>query len=327
MNTSPRAAAGVLRQVRERKCGRLFCAGAAPWHARPSSPLSAPHRAFPPSPPSNQAARTASGSVRAASSIASADKVSFRCFSLARHPMQRRPSGALSLVSRAAFARRRPRVTPLGRQRGPAWSRRLLPRASRALRPARAPVHRAAALRSQPFFLRGAALTAAPLSFPPQAPMSRLEPTEFINDRYAKMEENLAVRFVGQLGEPFFLCVSAFGAPANRPRSPSSPPPQIVRRRLNRPLTLAEKVRVEWGWQGVRSAAAAAARRQPYPPGALAACFSSFCFVVAAVGSRRAFSFPALARCCTHVHCGHTKPGWRRHTTRGSRGAAGAQFP
>ena len=28
---------------------------------------------------------------------------------------------------------------------------------------------------------------------PPQAPMSRLEPTEFINDRYARMEENLQV--------------------------------------------------------------------------------------------------------------------------------------
>lgn len=53
--------------------------------------------------------------------------------------------------------------------------------------------------------------------------MSRLEPTEFINDRYAKMEENLAVRFGGQLGEPFFLCVFGLGRQPIDPRSPFSP--------------------------------------------------------------------------------------------------------
>lgn len=71
-----------------------------------------------------------------------------------------------------------------------------------------------------------------------QAPMSRLEPTEFINDRYSKMEENLAASF----GEKRRLVL--LFAPACLPPSTLLPslPPQIVRRRLNRPLTLAEKV-------------------------------------------------------------------------------------
>jgi hypothetical protein len=86
--------------------------------------------------------------------------------------------------------------------------------------------------------------------------MSRFEENEFINDRYAAMEERLAVSFVSPL-------VLFPRSPRARARSPAkqqkltarslalllvnSPLPknkrQIVRKRLNKPMTLAEKVR------------------------------------------------------------------------------------
>jgi hypothetical protein len=77
--------------------------------------------------------------------------------------------------------------------------------------------------------------------------MSKVEPDEFINDRYKAIEERLSVsraRFrrtckslqADECATAAEWCV----------RTP--PPPQIVRKRLNQPLTLAEKVR---GAQGV----------------------------------------------------------------------------
>ena len=63
--------------------------------------------------------------------------------------------------------------------------------------------------------------------------MSRLEPTEFINDRYSKMEENLAVSLWGRSGWFFSVLSASLPLPlsidtALLPPSSSdrAPPPQ-----------------------------------------------------------------------------------------------------
>ena len=98
--------------------------------------------------------------------------------------------------------------------------------------------------------------------------MSKMEPTEFLNDRYTAMEERLAVSWErreknrGARNKPtlcslfdsrpplqstvvFFSIQSPLSPLVSRPLLLSTSPfhsLQIVRKRLNRPLTLAEKV-------------------------------------------------------------------------------------
>jgi len=99
--------------------------------------------------------------------------------------------------------------------------------------------------------------------------MSKMEPTEYLNDRYTAMEERLAVSRSGEMksrergawNKPTLVRPHEREnrPPLNQPSFFSSfqvlwshglssllrfipPPKQIVRKRLNRPLTLAEKV-------------------------------------------------------------------------------------
>ena len=64
--------------------------------------------------------------------------------------------------------------------------------------------------------------------------MSKMEPDEYINDRYKAIEERLAV---GAAAGAKNTCIRGSALlTACMPRS------QVVRKRLNTPLTLAEKV-------------------------------------------------------------------------------------
>ena len=70
----------------------------------------------------------------------------------------------------------------------------------------------------------------------PQAPMSRVELDTFINDRYAAIEDRLQV-FSDSLG-----ALAACLLISDRVYSHCISGLQVVRKRLNRPLTYAEKV-------------------------------------------------------------------------------------
>jgi hypothetical protein len=78
----------------------------------------------------------------------------------------------------------------------------------------------------------------------PQVPMSAMESDELLNDRYKAMEDRLKVRY------PLSFRHAARRAPAPAARRARVAHvrnplrhPQIVRKRLNHPLTLAEKAR------------------------------------------------------------------------------------
>jgi hypothetical protein len=73
----------------------------------------------------------------------------------------------------------------------------------------------------------------------PQVPMSKFEPGEYINDRYQAIEERLSVSWRRVRAHKFCHIPSIFQRLLHTTRVPS---PQIVRKRLNRPLSLAEKV-------------------------------------------------------------------------------------
>ena len=77
--------------------------------------------------------------------------------------------------------------------------------------------------------------------------MSKFEPTEFVDDRYSKMSERLEVcrnqllhttlYYVPCRGHPFMAAITRLLRPLL-----TCIPLQVVRKRLDRPLTLAEKV-------------------------------------------------------------------------------------
>jgi hypothetical protein len=75
--------------------------------------------------------------------------------------------------------------------------------------------------------------------------MSRVEPDQYINDRYQAIEDRLKVSQLKVSARcrhcPHFSQLALL---------PCSPPPrlvQVVRKRLNRPLTYAEKVSTQQG--------------------------------------------------------------------------------
>ena len=75
--------------------------------------------------------------------------------------------------------------------------------------------------------------------------MSRMEPTEFVDDRYDAIENRLKVRLPAGWIAPNVPSETVKGARAPpRPNALGRPSPsQVVRSRLNRPLTFAEKAR------------------------------------------------------------------------------------
>ncbi len=70
-----------------------------------------------------------------------------------------------------------------------------------------------------------------------QAPMSRVETDTYINDRYAAIEDRLSVGCIMGLMSSCMMFYCCYGAEAGIWCL------QVVRKRLNRPLTFAEKVR------------------------------------------------------------------------------------